>query len=84
LIYCTWQEKLIPTAQFRERWEDLKAQLDLDTAAVLMVEALYIAATQDKETTVADYLEQELKAQTLSFKRLQQQFKQDGPEAYRN
>jgi hypothetical protein len=79
-IYCTWQEDLIPTTQFRERWEELKAQFDLDTAAVLMVEALYIAGTQDKETAVADYLEQELKAQTLSLKRLQQQFKQDGSE----
>jgi hypothetical protein len=79
-IYCTWQEDLIPTAQFRERWTDLKAQFDLDTAAVLMVEALYLAATQDQETAVADYLEQELKAQTLSLKRLQKQFKRDCPE----
>jgi hypothetical protein len=79
-IYCTWQEALLPTAQFRERWEDLKAQFDLDTAAVLMVEALYIAATQDKEAEVAQYLEQELKAQSLSLKRLQQQFKRECPE----
>jgi hypothetical protein len=80
LIYCTWQEELLPTAGFRERWEDLKAQFDLDTAAVLMVEALYIAATQDKEAEVAQYLEQELKAQSLSLKRLQQQFKRECPE----
>ena len=80
LIYCTWQEELLPTAGFGERWTDLKAQFDLDIAAVLMVEALYIAATQDKEKLVCDYLEQELKAQTLSLKRLQQQFKQDSPE----
>lgn len=76
-IYCTWQEELLPTAEFRERWEDLKAQFELDTAAVLMVEALYIAATQDKETAVADYLEHELKAQTLRLNRLQQQFKRE-------
>jgi hypothetical protein len=79
-IYCTWQQDLLPTAQFRERWADLKAQFDLDAAAVLMVEALYIAATQDKEEGVADYLERELKAQTLTLKHLRQQFKHDCPD----
>jgi hypothetical protein len=76
-IHCTWQQDLLPTAQFRELWLKLKAQLDLDTASVLMVEALYISATQDKEAVVAEYLEQELSAQTLSLKRLKQQFKQE-------
>jgi hypothetical protein len=76
-IYCTWQDDLLPTTQFRELWAKLKAQFDLDTAAVLIVEALYIAATQNKEGDVAEYLEQELKAQTLTLKRLKQQFNQD-------
>jgi hypothetical protein len=76
-IYCTWQKELLPTAQFQELWANLKAQFDLDTAAVLIVEALYISATQNKEGAVAEYLEQELKAQTLSFKRLKQQFNPD-------
>ncbi len=47
-IYCTWQQDLLPTPAFRERWAELTAQFDLDTAAVFMVEALYIAATQDR------------------------------------
>jgi hypothetical protein len=68
---------LLPTPGFRERWLELIAQFDLDTAAVLMVEALYIAATQNQEVAVTDYLERELKAQTLSLQRLQQQFPQD-------
>jgi hypothetical protein len=76
-IYCTWQDDLLPTTQFRELWAKLKAQFDLDTAAVLIVEALYISATQNKEGDVAEYLEQELKAQTLTLKRLKQQFNQD-------
>jgi len=76
-IYCTWQEDLLPTTQFRELWVKLKAQFDLDKAAVLIVEALYICATQDKEGVVAEYLEQELTAQTLCLKRLQLQFNQD-------
>jgi hypothetical protein len=76
-IYCTWQDDLLPTTQFRELWAKLKAQFDLDTAAVLIVEALYISATQNKEEDVAEYLEQELKAQTLTLKRLKQQFNQD-------
>jgi len=48
-LYCTWQQELLPNAQYREFWQHLKAEFDLDTAALLMVEALYIAATQDKE-----------------------------------
>jgi hypothetical protein len=81
LIYCTWQQELLPTPAFQERWLELTAQFDLDTAAVLMVEALYIAATHDQEATVADYLERELKAQTLTLKKLQQQFWQDAPKS---
>jgi hypothetical protein len=76
-IYCTWQQDLLPTTQFRELWVKLKAQFDLDTAAVLIVEALYISATQNLEGRVAEYLEQELTAQTLSLKRLKQQFNQE-------
>jgi hypothetical protein len=48
-IYCTWQEDLLPTTQFRELWVKLKAHFDLDTAAVLIVEALYISATRTKK-----------------------------------
>lgn len=81
-IYCTWQQDLLPTPAFRERWLELTVQFDLDTAAVLMVEALYIAATQNQEAAVADYLERELKAQTLTLKGLQQQFWQDAPESF--
>lgn len=73
-LYCTWQQDLLPNAQFRSLWERLKVQFELDQAAVLLVEALYIAATQNKEQAVAEYLEQQLRAQTLSLQRLQQHF----------
>jgi len=43
----------------------------------LIVEALYISATQNLEGLVTEYLEQELHAQTLSLKGLKQQFNQD-------
>ena len=39
-----------------------------------MVESLYLAAKQDKETTVAQWLIQELKQQTLTLGRLQTRF----------
>ena len=81
-IYCTWQEDLLPTTQFRELWVKLKAQFDLDTAAVLIVEALYISATQNLEEPIAEYLEQELIAQTLSLKRLKQQFVRDCSQSF--
>ena len=47
-----------------------------------MVEALYIAATQNQEAAVADYLERELTAQTLNLKQLQQHFRQDAPKSF--
>ena len=81
-IYIAWQQDLLPTPAFRERWLELTVQFDLDTAAVLMVEALYIAATQNQEAAVADYLERELKAQTLTLKGLQQQFRPHCPESF--
>jgi hypothetical protein len=74
LLYCTWQHDLLPNDSYRQLWAQLKVRFDLDSAAVLMVEALYIAATQDKEAAVAAYLEAQLAAQTLSLVRLQQHF----------
>jgi hypothetical protein len=52
----------------------MKQDFELDKAALLMVEALYIAATQDKETAVADYLEDHLTGSTLSLNGLRQHF----------
>ena len=74
LIHCTWQTELLPNALYRDLWDQMKHDFDLDKAAVLMVEALYIAATQDKETAVGDYLEDHLTAGTLSLSALRQQF----------
>lgn len=73
-LYCTWQQELLPNETWRELWSQLKRQFDLDSAAVLIVEALYIAATQDKETTVANYLQAQLSAATLTLAGLRQQF----------
>jgi len=44
-LYCNWQSDLLPTVGFRQIWEQLKAQFERDQAAVLIVEALYLAAT---------------------------------------
>jgi hypothetical protein len=74
LIYCTWQQELLPNESYRALWQQLQRQFDLDSAAVLMVEALYIAATQDQEAAVADYLERQLEAGTLSLSRLRHHF----------
>lgn len=73
-LYCSWQQELLPNQTWRDIWQQLKAQFELDSAAVLIVEALYIAATQDKETAVAAYLQAQLSAQTLTLARLRQQF----------
>ena len=55
-------------------WQQLQADFDIDSAAVLMVEALYIAATQDKESAVAEYLAAQLTTGTLTVAALQRRF----------
>ena len=73
-IHCTWQAELLPNDLYRALWAQMKQDFELDKAALLMVEALYIAATQDKETAVADYLEDQLTGSTLSLTALRQHF----------
>lgn len=73
-LYCQWQADLLPNEQWQGLWETLKTEFDHDRAARLMTEALYIAATQDKETQVADYLEIQLRQATLTLAGLQSSF----------
>ena len=69
-LYCQWQEDLLPDSDWRELWQQMKGCTDPDTAARWIVEALYIAATQDQEVAVADYLKAELAAGTFTLARL--------------
>lgn len=64
----------LPDEHYRQLWQQLRAQLDPYLAARLMVEALYIAAKQDKQMAVAAYLEAQLQAGTLSLPGLQRYF----------
>lgn len=73
-LYCTWQQEILPTDQWRTLWQQMGTQFDPDTAARVMVEALYIAATQDKETAVVEYLQAHLHQQTLTLTGLQRDF----------
>ena len=73
-LFCKWQSDLLPTAEFRQLWQQLKAQFERDQAAGLMVEALYISATYDQEQAVADYMTDALAKNQLTLARLQQQF----------
>jgi hypothetical protein len=73
-LYCTWQREILPTEQWRTLWQQIGDTWEPDSAAKLVVEALYIAATQDKETAVADYLQVQLEAGSLTLAGLQQQF----------
>jgi hypothetical protein len=73
-IYCTWREDLLPNDHYRRLWQQMQTQFDLDSAAVVMVESLYIAATQNKETAVADYLETQLQAHSLTLTVLRRHF----------
>lgn len=73
-LYCQWQQDLLPDTAWRDLWEQIKQGTDPDTAARWMVEALYIAATQDQEVAVADYLKTELAVGTFTLSRLQHHF----------
>jgi hypothetical protein len=73
-LYCQWQADLLPDADWRELWQQMKRGAEPDTAARWLVEALYIAATQDREVEVASYLKAELAAGTFTLHRLQHQF----------
>lgn len=73
-LYCTWQDDLLPNQQYKALWQQLQAQFELDSAAVVMVEALYIAAVQNKEAAVADYLELHLVAGSLTLSGLRRHF----------
>lgn len=73
-LYCQWQADLLPNLQWHQLWESLKADFERDQAARLMTEALYIAATQDQESQVADYLQTQLEQSTLTLSRLKQAF----------
>jgi hypothetical protein len=66
-LYCTWQMELLPNEDWQALWLCLKTQFDLDSAAVLIVEALYIAATQDKQMAVAEYLRTQLEHHSLTL-----------------
>ena len=73
-IYCTWRDDLLPNDHYRRLWAQMETDFDIDSAAVLMVEALYIAATQNKAPAVAEYLDAELSAGTLTLVGLRRHF----------
>ena len=73
-LQCRWQQDLLPDDNYRQIWRLLQQEFVPDKACRLMVESLYIAATQDKETAVAQWLTRELSQQTLTLSRLQTRF----------
>ena len=73
-LYCTWRDDLLPNDHYRRLWQQIKERFELDSAAVLIVEALYIAATQDKAFTVAAYLDEQLTDGRLTLVGLRHHF----------
>lgn len=73
-LYCTWQLDLLPNEQYKTLWQKLQEQFDRDSAAVVIVEALYIAAVQNKEAAVADYLDKQLATGSLTLCSLRRHF----------
>ena len=65
----------MPNDKWRAVWQTIKTQLERDQAVRLITEALYIAATQDQEATVAQYLEIQLQSASMTLAELQRTFK---------
>ena len=74
LLNCQWREQLMPTADYLSLWRELLERFGPDRACRLMVEALYIAAHQDKQQAVLEYLQAQLEADSLTLSGLQKQF----------
>ena len=73
-LYCTWRDDLLPNDHYRRLWHQIQERFELDAAAVVIVEALYIAATQDKALAVANYLDEQLRDGRLTLVGLRQHF----------
>jgi hypothetical protein len=72
--HCQYREELLPNAQWRQLWQQIMEQFDLDVACKLMVSALYLAAKRDQEQLLAQYLAQQLGLKQLSLSKLMDQF----------
>ncbi len=64
----------MPNDHYQRLWQQIKENFELDSAAVLIVEALYVAATQNKAPAVADYLDEQLSGGTLTLLSLRRHF----------
>jgi hypothetical protein len=69
-----WREDLLPNESYRRLWRGLQEKFKPYDACRLMVEALYLAATRDKEYLVGLWMEGRLRDGTLTFQSLQEQF----------
>jgi hypothetical protein len=69
-----WREDLLPNDSYRRLWRGLTEKFKPYDACRLMVEALYLAATRDKEYLIGLWMEGRLRNGTLTFRSLQEQF----------
>jgi hypothetical protein len=69
-----WREDLLPNDSYRRLWRGLTEKFKPYDACRLMVEALYLAATRDKEYLIGLWMEGRLRDGTLTFRSLQEQF----------
>jgi hypothetical protein len=69
-----WREDLLPNETYHRIWRGLTEKFKPYEACRLMVEALYLAATRNKEYLVGLWLEARLRDGTLTFRSLQEQF----------
>jgi hypothetical protein len=75
LLHCSYQRELFPDERWWQLWQQLRSGGDRDTAARLMVEALYVGCRLAGYEPVLVWLEKAHQRQGLSLAALQQRFR---------
>jgi len=69
---CRYRDEILPSDDYRDLFSLMRKRLGIDLACKMMVYALYLAHTLDKETEIGSYLSKQLEQQPpLSLKQLQ-------------
>lgn len=78
--YSTMREDLLPNEDYQEIWRYVNEKLDAKTACKFIVGALYLAETEDCESSLATEILRDIRSKKLlAFSHYQMKFKTDNP-----
>ena len=72
---CSYRDEILPNDHYRELFNQLKVRIGIDLGCKMMVYALYLAHTLNKETAIGHYLSKQLaQSHPFTLKQLQDAF----------